>query len=302
MANDIVLENEKPGNPESEWGLPNGASSSIQGFSTNISTDLGGAVDFKINTDAASYRIEIYRLGYYDGDGARLVGTIQHEGATNQPAPIIDPSRATVDAGNWAVTDSWTLPSDAVSGVYIAKLIREDGTLGENHIPFIVRDDSGASDILFQTSDTTWQAYNLWGGASLYENQLGTGTNRAYAVSYNRPMETSGINALFGEDYAAIRWLEANGYDVSYISGVDTARAGSELLEHKAFLSVGHDEYWSGDQRANVEAARDAGVNLAFWGGNDVYWKTRWEPSLDSTPDDYRTMVTYRSSKANSVS
>ena len=176
--------------------------------------------------------------------------------------------------------------------------MREDGTAGENHIPFIVRDDDGHSDIVFQTSDTTWQAYNAWGGASLYENTLGTGTDRAYAVSYNRPVQTrTAINAVFGDgEYSAIRWLEQNGYDVSYISGVDTARSGSELLEHKLFLSVGHDEYWSGEQRANVEAARDAGVNLAFWSGNEVYWKTRWEPSLDSTPDAYRTLVTYKES------
>ena len=73
------------------------------------------------------------------------------------------------------------------------------------------------------------------------------------------------------------------------------------MLEHKLFLSVGHDEYWSGEQRANVEAARDAGVNLAFWSGNEVYWKTRWEPSLDSTPDAYRTLVTYKESYANAA-
>ena len=45
------------------------------------------------------------------------------------------------------------------------------------------------------------------------------------------------------------------------------------------FMSVGHDEYWSGNQRAKVEAARDAGVNLAFMSGNEVFWKTRWEAS-----------------------
>jgi len=297
MPNEIVLENEKQGNPESEWGLPNGASSNIEGFATDISTDVGGTVQFKINTNATDYRLEIYRVGYYNGDGARLVGTIQHHGAEIQPAPIIDLTRATADAGNWAVTDSWTVPSDAVSGVYIAKLVREDGTAGENHIPFIIRDDDGHSDIVFQTSDTTWQAYNNWGGASLYQNFLGTGTDAAFAVSYNRPVSTTTGNALFSTgEYSAIRWLEANGYDVSYIAGVDTARSGSELLEHKLFLSVGHDEYWSGDQRANVEAARDAGVNLAFWSGNEVWWKTRWESSLDSTPDAYRTLVTYKES------
>ena len=51
------------------------------------------------------------------------------------------------------------------------------------------------------------------------------------------------------------------------------------------FLSVGHDEYWSGGQRANVEAARDAGVHLAFFSGNEIFWKTRWENSIDGSGD-----------------
>ena len=297
VDNAIVLENEKPGNPESEWGLPDGASSSIQGFTTDISTDVGGTVQFKVDTDATQYRLDIYRLGYYNGDGARLVGSIDHVGAVSQPTPIVDMTTATVDAGNWNVTDTWNVPADAVSGVYIAKLVREDGTQGENQIPFVVRDDGSHSDIVFQTQDTTWQAYNDWGGASLYTDTLGNGANRAYAVSYNRPLNTEASNSIFGDgEYSAIQWLEKNGYDVSYISGVDTARSGSELLNHKLFLSAGHSEYWSSEQRAAVEAARDAGVNLAFWGGNDVYWKTRWEPSLDATPDAYRTLVTYKES------
>ena len=105
---------------------------------------------------------------------------------------------------------------------------------------------------------------------------------------------------LFGAEYAAIYWLEQNGYDVSYISGVDTDRLGPEaLLGHKAYLSVGHDEYWSGDQRANVEAARDAGVNLLFWSGNEVYWKTRYEASIDGSNTDYRTLVSYKETWAN---
>ena len=96
-----------------------------------------------------------------------------------------------------------------------------------------------------------------------------------------------------------VRWLEANGYDVSYITGVDTDRRGAELLEHKVFLSVGHDEYWSGAQRANVEAARDAGVNLAFFSGNEVFWKTRWETSIDGSGTPYRTLVSYKETHAN---
>ena len=96
-----------------------------------------------------------------------------------------------------------------------------------------------------------------------------------------------------------VRWLERNGYDVSYFTGVDADRRGAEILEHKAFLSVGHDEYWSGGQRANVEAARDAGVNLAFFSGNEIFWKTRWENSIDGSNTDHRTLVSYKETHAN---
>ena len=218
--------------------------------------------------------------------GARKVATIQHTGVQNQPTPLRDATTGLVDAGNWSVSASWNVPADAVSGVYIAKLVRQDGTFGENHIPFIVRDDSSNSDVVFQTSDTTWQAYNGWGGANFYGGNgpaTGQGAGRAYAVSYNRPIATRGgvgtfagpQDYLFGAEYSAIYWLEQNGYDVSYMSGVDADRYGSLLLNHNLYLDVGHDEYWSGQQRTNVEAARDAGVNLAFWSGNEMYWRTR---------------------------
>ena len=164
----IVLENQKLGNPESEWGLSAPASTNIEGFAEQFSVNVGSQVNFKINTDASNYRVEIYRLGYYDGLGARLVGTIEHQGAEVQPVALRDAQTNMVDAANWHVTDAWAVPNDAVSGVYMAKIIREDGTFGENQIPFVVRDDDSHSDIVFQTSDTTWQAYNGWGGANLY--------------------------------------------------------------------------------------------------------------------------------------
>ena len=91
-----------------------------------------------------------------------------------------------------------------------------------------------------------------------------------------------------------VRWLEANGYDVSYFTGIDSDRLGSLILNHKVFLSVGHDEYWSAQQRANVEAARDAGVHLAFFSANEIFWKTRWEDSIDGSGTPYRTLVCYK--------
>ena len=104
---------------------------------------------------------------------------------------------------------------------------------------------------------------------------------------------------MFNAEYPMVRFLERNGYNLSYSTDIDSDRRGAEILEHKAFLSVGHDEYWSGNQRANVEAARAAGVHLAFFSGNEVFWKTRLEPSIDGSGTPNRTLVTYKETHAN---
>ncbi|MDQ3776568.1 MAG: Ig-like domain-containing protein [Pseudomonadota bacterium] len=301
VLNPIVCENSKPGNPPSEWDISGAGAASIQGFATDISVNQGGTVRFKIDTDATAYRIDIYRLGYYNGMGARLVDTVLPSAAPQiQPLCFGDSATGLIDCGNWQESAAWTVPSDATSGIYFAKLVREDGTPGTSHIVFVVRDDNGASELLFQTSDTTWQAYNDYGGNSLY---TGAPVGRAYKVSYNRPFNTRGNQYsrawLFGAEYPMVRWIEANGYDVSYSTGVDSDRRGAELLEHAAFLSVGHDEYWSAAQRTNVEAARNAGIHLAFFSGNEVFWKTRWESSIDGSGKPYRTLVSYKETHAN---
>src|SRR4029077_11760508 len=129
--------------------------------------------------------------------------------------------------------------------------------------------------------------------------------NRAAKVSYNRPFDTRDHDPqsfVFNAEYPMVRCLEANGYDVKYWAGVDTDRRGADLTgaqKPKAFLSVGHDEYWSAGQRASVERARDAGVNLAFFSGNEMFWKTRYEPSIDGTNTAYRTLVAYKETLAS---
>ena len=288
-ANPIQAENCLTGNPSSEWDINYNPSASgdpsIQGFTTDISYNAGSTVFFKVNTTASSYVLKIYRVGYYGGSGARLVTTVNPSVSLPQaqPACVFVNATSTVDCGNWSVSASWQIPSNATSGVYFAHLIRSD-TGGDSHIFFIVRNDASQSDILYQTSDTTWQAYNKYGGFNLYGASEVTSADRAYAVSYNRPITTrsdSQTSNFFWAEYPIIRWLEANGYNVSYASGIDISRFGSLLLNHKVFLSSGHDEYWDTVQRANVQSARDAGVNLTFFSGNEVFWKTRWANSLD---------------------
>ncbi len=301
LVNEIACENAKPGALPSEWDVSGAGSPSIQGFTTDISVDVGGTVVLKVDTDARSYRVDVYRLGYYAGRGARKIATVTPSATLPQvqPSCLTKASTGLVDCGNWAPSASWTVPVGTVSGVFLGKLVRTDGTAGASHVPFVVRSDASTSDLLVQTSDTTWHAYNQYGGNSLY---TGSPAGRSYEVSYNRPITTRGTgfeDALFNAEFPMIRFLEANGYDVSYSSGVDTARRGELLKRHRTFVSVGHDEYWSGTQRVNVEAARDAGVNLAFFSGNEVFWKTRWESGAGGSTLNPRTMVCYKETKAD---
>ena len=296
VVNEVACENTKAGNPSSEWQISGSGSSSIQGFATDISVNRGSTVGFKIKTNSTNYRLDIYRMGYYGGMGARKVATVNPTAFPAQPACQNQGSTGLIDCGNWTQTASWAVPSTAVSGIYFAKLVSGSAA---SHILFIVRNDASASDLFFQTSDTTWQAYNDYGGNSLYE---GSPANRAYKVSYNRPFDTNAESPedfVWRAEYPTVRFLEANGYDVSYTTGVDSDRRGNLITNHKTFLSVGHDEYWSGAQRTNVEAARSDGVNLAFFSGNEVFWKTRWENSIAGGTTAHRTLVTYKETHAN---
>jgi len=301
-ANAIEAENCLPGNPSGDWQINYSGDATLQGFATSMSVNVGQTIGFKIKTTASRYTIGIFRMGYYGGQGARNVANILPSAALpqTQPACLTDPATKLLDCGNWALSASWTVPANAVSGIYIAVLVRPD-TGGASAIYFVVRDDSSHSDLLFQTSDETWQAYNPYGGNSLYGDTAFNLPARAYKVSYNRPFTTPDLETatwIYNAEYPMVRFLEANGYDVSYFSSVDAATNGSLIQNHKAFLSVGHDEYWSGDRRTNVEAARAAGVNLAFFSGNEMFWKTRWENSIDGSGTPNRTLVCYKETLA----
>jgi N,N-dimethylformamidase beta subunit-like protein/uncharacterized protein DUF4082/fibronectin type III domain protein len=308
-ANPVACENAQTGTDPSAWYVPDAGDDTIQGFATSMSVNVGSTVNFKIKSATSNYRIDIYRLGYYGGDGARLMASnVSHAGTGSQPTCTSQASTGLVDCGNWSVSASWAVPSTAVSGVYTAHLQRND-TGGESQIVFVVRNDASHSDVVVQTSDATWEAYNTYGdtqGAqSLYTctNLCPAGNpstyKAAYKVSYNRPFHTAeddgGRSWLFtGAEYSMIRFLEANGYDASYISSGDVNSRGALLKNHKLFISSGHDEYWSAGQRSSVEAARDAGVNLAFFSGNELFWKTRWESSIDGSNTADRTLVSYK--------
>ena len=180
-ANPVACENQLPGTPQSVWDVSDD-SATIQGFADPFSVNVGGSINFKIESPASSYTIDIYRMGYYGGDGARLITNLTPNISVPQIQPPCNTNTVTglVDCGNWGVSASWNVPANAVSGVYFARIYRTDGTNDENQIPFVVTNNASHSDIVFMTSDETWQAYNDWGGYSLY---IGTATGSPGAAA-----------------------------------------------------------------------------------------------------------------------
>lgn len=303
-SNAIVCENSKTGTPMSDWFAPS-AYGDIKGFPAKESVQAGETLQFKIQSPTA-YKVSVYRLGHYGGDGARLMSTAAQAAQTypanfpaggNPQSCTTKASTGLVDCGNWPVTATWTVPSDAVSGLYVVNFDQADGN-GVMPYPFVVRNDSSHSDIVVQTSDQTWQAYNNYGGQDLYDGGGPAPDGRAYEVSYNRPMDIGGENGIYGSEYQMVAWLERNGYDVSYISGIDmSTRGATQLQNHKVFMSSGHDEYWTQDQFTNALNARRAGKHQTYFAGNEIFWKTRLAPSIDGSNTADRTLVCYKETK-----
>lgn len=302
-ANPIQTENAKSGT--TDWQLSNPATNhEIEGYASLTSVNRGGEISLFVNTSESTYTIEMFRMGWYGGTGGRrLTSAIQLTG-TPQTIPTPDPVTGLIEC-NWStpyvlsIPINPTDPSDWASGVYLAKLTA--GTSGkQSYIIFVVRDDARPSNYLFQTSVNTYQAYNNWGGKSLYPSGS-TNNVRARKVSFNRPYGNDGAgDFLRAWEYNLVRFLEREGYDVTYGTNVDVHENPNHLFSHKAFLSVGHDEYWSWQMRSNVVAARDQGVNLGFFSANTCYWQVRFEPSpITGAPD--RTMVCYKDYDAYGV-
>ena len=290
--NSIIDENALPGTPQSAWDALDNAP--IEGFAQEFSVTKGDVVHFKIDVESSTllpYTVKIYRLGWYQGNGARFIADLGNSLSGKLQTPYnYDNVTGKVDCSNWAVSAQWTVPMNAVSGVYIARLDCP-ALSAKSILLFVVRDDVSHSPLLFKTSDATWQAYNNYGGNSFYNSSTPVpGFAHATKVSYQRILHLRGDKSnFFNSEYPMIRFLEKNGYNVSYSTDMDMARDNTPFTPaiHKTILSVGHDEYWSTEQRHKIETARSNGVNLAFFSGNEVYWKTRWE-------DNYQTLVCYK--------
>ncbi len=245
-----------------------------------------------------TYAIDVYRIGWYGGLGGTLAAHLGPFAGVRQPECPID-AETGFRACEWTPSATIDVPATWVSGIYLA-VLRTEARFA-SFVVFVVRDDERPADVVYQQSVTTYQAYNDYPsdgvrGKSLYGGSFGpstiAGNPRAVAVSFDRPYARDGAGQLLDWEIDFVRWLERAGYDVRYTTDVDTHLRGDLLPASKAFLSVGHDEYWSSAMVDAVTAARDRGVHLGFFGANEVYWQIRFEPSASGAPA--RTMVCYK--------
>jgi len=268
----------------------------VEGYCSKQSVSAGESIDIMVSTDPAQkFSIEIFRTGYYGGRGARLMTTLGPFNGTAQPIPEVGEKR--IRECKWEPSTTLTIPDDWPSGVYLGRLTTESDSSGfgywQNYVVFIVRDDRPA-DILLQCSDNTWQAYNQWpDGYSVYTHPKGNQGPWA-DVSFDRPYgkysqifenpQTIGSGEWLCFEFPMAYWLEKHGYDVTYCSNSDmlTPERG---LRCKAFISIGHDEYWDIRQYNSAVKMRDEGVNLLFLSGNSVCWVTPFRASSDGDPN-----------------
>jgi hypothetical protein len=286
--NAIVRENRLPGTDA--WLAQLASPDALDGYASVVSVRPGGVVPLHVSS-AAPYAVRVYRLGWYRGLGGRLVTCVPRGCASTEPAhafatPQPDPSTGYLDAG-WPVTDTVHVGRTWTSGYYLAEPQLADGTVAR--IPFVVLAPLRAkpTPMLVQASVNTWEAYNRWGGQSLYTNQTGVGDNH---VSFDRPFYFKDQGPLDWEIYL-VRFLERNGLDASYTTDVDTDARPAELLRHRLDVVAGHDEYWTARIRNAYDAALAHRVDLAFMGANVGYWQIRYE-NLRRTIVEYRIAST----------
>ncbi len=291
----IQSENALAGEPTWREGVD--SSGPLQAFLDRTSARAGDVVEVKASSrEARGVRWVLYRFGWYGGASARRV-------ADGGPASVGPQPPCPMEAGTGMVRCAWAtafrvpLARDLLSGYYAVKLVRDDGWAVL--APLVVVDDRRA-DLLVEAAVNTWQAYNAWGGESLYDDASGTlPAGMGSRVSFDRPYASGGGLGLMARyELPFAQFLERAGYDVTYTTNLDVAAGGrAHLARAGAFLSVGHDEYWTGEARDVVEAARDTGTPLLFFGADAAYWKARTEsPGAGGAP---RVLTCWKSTTWN---
>ncbi|MFI6727451.1 hypothetical protein NRF20_03990 [Streptomyces sp. R-74717] len=278
---------------DSDWRIRSvGPPGAVEGYADKVSVVPGEEFGMYVSTTAPAFRVSAYRVGWYDGAQARLVWRSHRVSGSVQARPRLLRVTRTVRA-DWrrtlrVRTSGWP------EGAYLLRLDSDNGH--QRYVPLIVRSASAAGRIVLMHAVATWQAYNTWGGYSLYQGENGAYSTRSLAVSFDRPYDGNGAEKFMIYERAAVVLAERLGIPLAYTTGADIHRDPGILENAAGALSLGHDEYWTPQQRAHVTRARDAGTNVAFLGANACFRRVRLEP--DATGAD-RAVVCYKTDYRN---
>lgn len=288
----IAAENAKPGTDAWRIADPD-PFGWIEGYASATSATIGSTVTLFVDTGSPSYVVEAYRMGFYGGAQGRLVWTSPRQTGARQPAPYVDPTTGFAEA-RWTASLDVRIDDTWPPGSYLLKLVSSAD--GASYVPLTVRADATAASLLFVSAVTTWQAYNQWGGCSFYSCGGLKGRDRAVKVSFDRPIArqfNDGAADYLYHELPLVALAEELGLDVAYATDLDLHEHPDIAGRATGLLSTGHDEYYSTAMRQALVAARDKGVNLAFFGANAVYRHIRFESSSSGRAN--RVMVNYRS-------
>ncbi|MBO0811307.1 MAG: hypothetical protein J2P23_04590, partial [Microlunatus sp.] len=282
--NATVAENARVGDPN--WQITDaGPAHAIEGYADRVSVLPGQPFGLYVSTSARAYRINAYRIGWYDGAGARLVWRSAQLPGHRQASPTVTPGvrmvRAPWQRGTVIDTTNWP------EGCYLLRLDAV-GRSGQQYVPLTIRSSSAHDRTVIMNAQPTWQAYNQWGGYSLYTGPYGGLADRSLLVTFDRPYsEDLGAGQFLAFEQPLVRLAERLGLSLAYLAATDVAAEPSVLDGARSVLSLGHDEYWSPQRRRHVTVARDAGTNLAILGANCCYRRVR----LASSPLGSRRVI-----------
>src|SRR5215470_3432259 len=267
-----VSENSLPG--YRDWDIKHvGGPDAIMGYAGQCSVLPGEPITLYVSTTSRSFTVKAFRMGWYHGDLARLVWRSKTVAGHKQSKPTLIKPANTVET-HWE--PALTVPTgDWPECSYLLLLDSEDGP--QRFVPVTVRSARTAGKTVIKNGVATWQAYNTWGGHDLYNGPGGIAdyTNRSLAVSLDRPYDQNGAYMFLFHERKLIALAERLGMPLAYVTGMDIEHEPRLLDGASALFSLGHDEYWSPPERANVTAARNKGVNLAFLGANCCFRRTR---------------------------
>ena len=290
-------ENRLPGTPRRDVASNWSATPTLEGFlGQHASTPRRRYVDVYVNSTLPSIRIKAYRIGHYNGEGQRLVWT-------SAPVPVRRQRPYTLQRGTRMVSCHWRVTTSINTtgwpeGLYYLVLT---GGSGQDHmIPLVVESASVVGKTVLVFNDCTMQAYNKWGGYSLYTGPEQGPADRSYKVSFDRPYLN--FDEIDRRNAPLIRAAEAipdTGLNLAYTTEARISGNPRLVSGAAAVIFSAHSEYWSPALRRTVEDARDKGTNIVFFGANNVYWRTRLEASL--TGED-RVLVCYREARLDPYS